>query len=297
MVIKDKFRLVSNIDNVLSIPDSTIKRYQGEESTPRHVFAVLELKKGTINHFSKNTIFSWISHLEKRESIKVVTFDEYPLPVTYNNTTKDSIINLKYFNASNVASLNPNDLYASLVYAYTFEKLVTKKYKIQEEYTNIIVRYLLSFYLQVFGKEYGLIGVYVTGIPKLKFLIACYILSAFFGVSSSRVLFQKASTIAPYLYDEDMANLVKYDFSKIEQFILAVSDLKVMPGLSLTKYTSKLYRFFGINILPAMEDCSRFFSIILTSSISGNTIAPKFLFKYNQKEYFQLIEVMRRLFK
>ena len=296
MVIKDKFKLVSNVENILSVPESTIKRYTGEENTPRHVFAVLELKKGTINHFTKDTIFDWVGNLQKRESIEVVLFDEYPMPVTYNETTKGHIINLKYFNVTNVASLNPIDLYASLLYSYAFEKLVTKKYKIQESYAKIIVNYLLSFYLQIFGKEYGLVGIYARGIPKLKFLIACYILSAFFGIPTSKSLFQKASTIAPYLYAEEIMELSKYDFSKIEQFIMAVSERKVMPGLTVAKYTSKLYRFFGINILPAMEDCSRFFSVILTSSVSGNKIAPKFLFKYNQKEYSSLIEVLRRMF-
>jgi len=296
MIIKDRFKLVSNAENILQVSESVIQRYIGEENTVRHVFAILELKKSSISHFTKNKIFDWISNTVRRESIKVVSFDNYPLPVSYNHSTKSHIINLKYFNVSNVASLNPNDLFASLVYAYTFTSLVTKEYKIQESYAKTIVNYLLSFYLQLFGKEYGLIGSYSTGIPKLKFLIACYILSSFFGVSSGKTLFQKASTIAPYLYEEDIKELFKYDFSQIDQFILAVSDLKVMPGLTIIKYTSKLYRFFGVNILPAMEDCSRFFSVMLTSSISGNSIAPKFLFKYNQKEYSTLIEILRRLF-
>ena len=296
MITKEKFKLVSNIDNILNISQNIIDKYTTEDNTPRHVFAVLDLKKNTINHFTKNKIFEWITNVKKRESIQVVTFDEYPLPVTYNIANKSNIINLKYFNVSDVASLNPSDLFASLVYAYTFENLITKKYKIQESHANIIVNYLLSFYVQVFGKEYGLVGTYARDIPKLKFLVACYVLSSFFGISSSKSLFQKASTIAPYLYKEEIDDLYKYDFFKIEDFILSVSDLKVMPGLTISKYTAKLYRFFGINILPAMEDCSRFFSVILTSSVSGNKIAPKFLFKYNQKEYERLIEIIRRLF-
>ena len=296
MVIRDRFKLVSNIENILQFPDSIIQRYIGEENTVRHVFAILELKKSSITHFTKSKIFDWISNIDLRDSIKVVSFDKYPLPVTYNQPTKGHIINLKYFNTSNVASLNPNDLFASLVYAYTFSSLIRKEYKIKEEYAKHIVNYLLSFYLQLFGKEYGLIGGFSTGIPKLKFLIACYILSSFFGVPSSKQLFQKASNIAPYLYEEDIKDLFKYDFSDIDQFILAVSDLKVMPGLTILKYTSKLYRFFGVNILPAMEDCSRFFSVMITSTVSGNSISPKFLFKYNQKEYATLIEILRRLF-
>jgi len=296
MVIKDKFRLVSGAENVIHVPLSVIKKHSSEENNPRHVFAILELKKKSISHFTSGTIMKWVSDKEKRESIQVVMVDDYPLPVTYNPPTKGNIINLKPFSVGEVSSMSPNDLYASLVYAYAFQRFVTKKYKIKEEYAKIIVNYLLSFYVQVFGKEYGLVGIYASGIPKLKFLIACYILSAFFGYKTSPTLFSKASTLAPYLYNNEIDALKKYDFSLIEQFIQAISDLKVMPGLTVTKFTSKLYRFFGINILPAMEDCSRFFSVILTSSVPGNRLVPKHLFKYNQTEYFQLIEITRGMF-
>lgn len=296
MVIKNKFRLVSNAENVINVSSSVIKEYSSEENSPRHVFAILELKRKSIIHFANNTIFNWVSNKTKRESIQIINTDEYPLPVTYNPPTKGNIINLKPFSVDEVSSMSPNDLYASLVYAYAFEKLVTKKYKIQESYAKIIINYLLSFYVQIFGKEYGLVGIYAFGIPKLKFLIACYIYSAFFGINTGPALFSKASTIAPYLYSNEIDQLKKYNFSLVEQFIQSISDLKVMPGLTVTKFTSKLYRFFGINILPAIEDCSRFFSVILTSSVPGNRLVPKYLFKYNQTEYFQLIEIVRRIF-
>lgn len=295
MIIKDKFRLVSNTENVISVSSSVIKAHSSEENSPRHVFAILELKKKSINHFTTNTIMDWVSNMKKRESIQVVKVDDYPLPVTYNPPTKGNIINLKPFSVDEVSSMSPNDLYASLVYAYAFQQLVTKKYKIKEEYAKIIVNYLLSFYVQIFGKEYGLVGIYASGIPKLKFLTACYILSSFFGVKGSS-LFSKAGTIAPYMYSDEVDQLKKYDFTQIEQFIKAVSDLNVMPGLTVTKFTSKLYRFFGMNILPAMEDCSRFFCVILTSSVPGNRLVPKYLFKFNQTEYMRIIDITRRIF-
>jgi len=296
MVIKDKFRLVSGAENVIRVSSSVIEKHSSEENSPRHVFAILELKKKSIVHFTSKKIMDWVSDKKKRESIQVVMVDDYPLPVTYNPPTKGNIINLKPFSVDEISSMSPNDLYASLVYAYAFEKLVTKKYKIKEEYAKIIVNYLLSFFVQIFGKEYGLVGIYASGIPKLKFLTACYIYAAFFGIKIGPKLFQKASTIAPYLYNNEFEALKKYNFSLIEDFIQAISDLKVMPGMSITKFTSKLYRFFGINILPAMEDCSRFFSVILTSSVPGNRLVPKYLFKFNQTEYFQLIEITRRMF-
>ena len=296
MIVKDRFRLVSNAENVIHVSPSTIDKYSSEENNPRHVFAILELKKKSISHFTSQVIMDWVSNIKKRESIEVVNIEEYPLPVTFNPPTRGNIINLKPFSVDEVSSMSPNDLYASLVYSYAFEKLVTKKYKISEEYAKIIVNYLLSFFVQIFGKEYGLVGIYASGIPKLKFLVACYILGAFFGYQTGPTLFQKASTIAPYLYSEDIELLRKYNFLLVEDFISSLSDLKVMPGLTVTKFTSKLYRFFGINILPAMEDCSRFFSVILTSSVPGNRLVPKYLFKFNQTEYMRMIDITRRIF-
>jgi hypothetical protein len=296
MIIKDSFRLVGGVPNVFKVSESVVKSHQIEENNPRNVFTFLEQRKKTIKHFTTDTIFKLLKDIKKRESIQVVKIDSYPLAVSYNPPTKGMIINLKPFEVSEISSMNPNDVYASLVYAYSFANLVTKKFKISESYAQIIIKYLLSFYVQVFGKEYGLVGIYSSGIPKLKFLIACYILSAFFGHKSDKKLFNKASTLAPYLYANEFDQLVKYDFSQIEDFIRATSELKVMPGLSLVVFTAKLYKYFGINILPAIEDCSRFFSVILTSSVPGSRLVPRFLFKYNEKEYFKLIEVMRRMF-
>jgi len=296
MIIKDSFRLISNTPNILKIPESTLRTFHNEENSPRHVFAILELKKNSIVHFSTKTIFDLITNTKKREAIQIVTLD-YPLHASYNPPTKGMIVNLKPFEVKEISNMSPNDLYAAIVYSYAFRQLVTKKFKISESYAQVIVRYLLSFYVQLFGKEYGLVGIYASGIPKLKFLIACYILSAFFGHAQNKKLFMKASTLAPYMYSNEFDQLKKYDFKKIEDFVKAVSDLKVMPGLSITKLTAKLYRFFGINLLAGIEDCSRFFSAILTSSVPGSRVVPRFLFKYNEKEYFKLVEITRRMFK
>lgn len=296
MIIKDTFRLVSGAPNLFKVSASVVKSHQIEENSPRNIFTFLEQRKKTIKHFTTTSMFNLLKDKKKRESIQVVKIDGYPLPVSYNPPTRGMIINLKPFEVNEIASMSPNDLYASLIYAYSFATLVTKKFKISESYADIIVKYLLSFYVQIFGKEYGLVGIYASGIPKLKFLIACYVLSSFFGYKTNKKLFTKASTIAPYLYANEFESLKSYDFYYIEEFIKAVSELKIMPGLTVNSFTSKLYKHFGINILPAIEDCSRFFSVILTSSVPGSRLVPRYLFKYNEKEYFKLIEIMRRMF-
>jgi len=287
MLVKKTFRLVGNAPNVLHLNRNVLSAYLNEENSPRHIFVALELKKSSFKHFTRDAIFRLIYDTKKREIIKAISID-YPLPVSYNEPTKDLVINLKALNTTTIGQLHPNNL-------YSFASLVTGSYTVSDSYASVIVRYLLSFLVQVFGKEFGLVSIYSVRIPKLKFLLACYVLSSFFGYKSN--LFRQAYRLAPYSYEEELEQLRKYDFTKIDDFVKATSDLKVMPGWSITKLTSKLYRYFGINILPAMEDASRFFSVILVSTIPGSTIAPKILKKYNEDAYFRIVDITRGIFK
>lgn len=296
MIVKDSFKLISGVPNILNLSESIINSYYDEENSTRHIFAILQLKQKNISHFTKNAIFNLISNINKREIIKVVNFD-YPLPVSYNKSTKNMVVNLKPFEIKEISNMNPLDLYACLVYAYLFEKLVTKKYKISESYVKSIVNFLLSFYVKAFGRKYGLVGIYSSGIPKLKFILTCYILCAYFGYRVNKNLFVKASSISPYNFSNDYDQLMKYDFSTIDQFIKALSDLKVTPGLSIGTFTSTLYRYYGINVLAALEDISRFFSVITTSSVPGTSVAPRHLIQVNEKEYFNLVDITRGAFK
>ncbi len=295
MKVKDSFKLVGNVPNIINLSESVLRSFYDEENSPRHVFAILELKKKSIVHFTNKKIFKLITNIKQREKIQIVNFD-YPLPVSYNPPTKGLIINLKPFGVKEISNMSPNDLYASLVYAYSFEKMATKKFKISESYAKIIINYLLSLYVRAFGRKYGLVGIYSSGIPKLKFLIACYILASYFGNATNKDLFKKASALAPYMYSNEIEQLKRYNFSEIDQFIKAVSDLKVMPGLSVAVFTTLLYRFYGVDVLAALEDCSRFFSVIVTSSIPASRVVPRNLIKVNEQEYFKLVEITRRMF-
>jgi len=153
MLVKKTFRLVGNAPNVLHLNRNVLGAYLDKENSPRHIFVALELKKSSFKHFTRDAIFRLISDTKKREIIKAISID-YPLPVSYNEPTKDLVINLKALNATTIGQLHPNNLYASLVYAYSFASLVTGSYTVSDSYASVIVRYLLSFLVQVFGKEF-----------------------------------------------------------------------------------------------------------------------------------------------
>jgi hypothetical protein len=297
MVIKDKFKLINNVDNVLKIRKNTLESYQIEENSPRHVFTFLSLKQRSINHFAKSKVFKFISDKKLRQSLQVVNFDKYPLSASYNIPTKGMIINLKSLDVEEVANLSPNDLYASILYTYAFSRLVTGQVNIQEIYAQPIVNFLTSMFVRVFGKDYGLTETYASSIPKMKFLLACYIYTSFFGQAVNDNLLRKAMSIAPYNYQDEADKILKYDYSDITQFLKALSDLKVMPGIKVYSFTTKIFRFFKIDMIAGLEDLSRFLCVILVSSVTGSSIVPSFISKYNEREYKNLIELTRKVIR
>ena len=254
MIIKDKFKLINNVDNVIKVPKNTLSAHEVEENSPRHIFTFLSLKQKSINHFAKNQVFKFISDTRAREDLRVVTFDQYPLSSTYNAPTRNMIINLKPLDVEEAANLSPNDLYASVLYSYAFSKLVSGKVTISDIYAQPIVSFLTSIFVRVFGKDFGLTETYASSIPKLKFLLACYIYCSFFGHPVNQGLIRKAISVAPYNYQGEETEILKYDFSDITQFLKALSDLKVMPGLKVYGFTTKIFRFFKIDMVAALED-------------------------------------------
>ena len=298
MIIKDKFELLNKTPNLLNVPNASLLTYELEENSPRHIFTFLTLKQKYIKHFSKDIIFKFIGDVKERDTIRVVNFEKYPLTVTWNVPTKNIVINLKPFDIEDIASLNPSDLFASLVYGYGFSKLITNQIKIGDLYAKPIIDFLTSMFVRVFGKEYGLTEIYSLGIPKLKFLISCYIFASFFGHPINLELLRKASSAAPYNYQEEAEQMLKYDFTSITQFLKALSDLRVMPGVKPYSFTTKIYRFFGINMLAALEDPSRFLMAIMCASIGGSKVVPTYISKkYNERAFSQLMDLMKKVYR
>lgn len=297
MVIKDKFELLNKTPNLLNIPESSLKAYENEENSPRHVYTFLTLKQKYIKHYTKDKILKFVEDVNSRDLIKVVNFDKYPLAVTINKPTRNIVLNLKPFDVEDVASLNPNDLFALLVYGYGFSKLLTRQVKVGELYAKPIIDFLTSMFVRVFGKEYGLTEIYSSGIPKLKFLLSCYIFSSFFGYTNDSVLLRKASSVAPYDYKPEADMILRYNYASITDFLKALSDLRVMPGVKPYSFTTKIYRFFGLNMLAALEDMSRFIMAITVASIGGSRVIPTFISKYNERAFGQILEISKKVYR
>lgn len=296
MIIKDKFELIRGQENVTNTSIGKLNQI-GIKLGPRLIFVNLEQTKSRISHYTKNKVFNFISDLDKRKQLIVADDPSYILKVTYNKT-KHQIINLNPFNISTISPDKPGtqNLYALLVYSITFSELVSGKFKVNPNYLVPISNYLVSIFLRLFGKQYGLLGSYSAQIPKLKFVTNLYILNAFFGISGLKA-YRQATAASGFNFQDQMDKLKKYKFDNINDLILSFSDFGIMPNLNKHIFTSKILKMFGIEFLPALEDLSRFIAILATSNIKGSNIVPTYLSKYNERDFNKILEITKSIFK
>lgn len=298
IIVKDKFDLLRNVPNILNLSMSDINKYS-IETGHRKIFVNLEQVKSRISHYTKDRIFNLIKNIDLREKqFHVLYLPDYSLPISYNTPTKAFVINLAALGADDIQPDNPGvyNLYALMVYGIVFSDMVAGKINITDNTAPVISSFILSLFMRIFGKIYGLTGSFSRQIPKMEFLINVYILASFFGVKGPEA-YRKAATASSYDYKEIEDRLNLYDFSNINLFIKSLSDFDVMPNINRYVFAQKMQRFFNINILAALEDCSRFFAVLTTSNIKGSNIVSTYLSKYNEREFGRLLEVSKNIFK
>jgi hypothetical protein len=296
--VKEKFDLLKNVPNILNMSISEVKQ-NSIELGHRKIFVNLEQVKGRINHYTKNRIFEMVSNIKTRENqFHVLYLPGYPLPISYNKPTKAFVINVGALGIDDIQPDNPGvyNLYALMVYGIMLSDITSGKIKLPEKYSSVISSFILSLFMRLFGKVYGLTGSFSTQIPKMEFLINVYILNSFYGISGLES-YKKAAVASSFNYKDIEENLKSYNFSNINDFIKALSDFDVMPNINRYVFAQKMQRFFNINMLAALEDCARFFSVLTTSSIKGSNIVSTYLYKYNEREFSRLLEVSKAIFK
>ena len=296
-MVKQKFDLLKGVDNIIKVSASTINQAIVPNG-PRRIFVNLELERQRINHFSKDRVFKLITSKTARSQVKVVKFDKYALPITYNVPTRSIIINISHFGVDDILSTKPGpiNLYALMVYGITFADLVSGKTRVNERYSSVMSDYLTSLLIRFFGKQYGLLGSFSSEIIKLKFLINCYVLASFYGITGLKA-WRKASAVSSYSYKDIEDKLKRYDFTTINDFITSLSETGVMPNINRHLFAGKFLQMLGLNFMPAIEDLSRFISILTTSDIKGSNIIPAWISKYNERAYQSILEISKSIFK
>lgn len=295
MIVKSKFTLLKNVPNVFRLSSAVIKvnSIPGDRA---NLIRAMKLIEKRVRHFSAKRIFKLTSDTRQvKKTFNVVSLD-YQLPISYNMTTKRIILNLGYFGVDEISRIDPVNIYACLVYGLTFSDIITKKVVVKNLYYGPITNFLGSVFVRLFGREYGLLGPYATEISKLKFLISCYVLSAFFGVSGIPS-YKKATSLTGVDYRDIQNQLDKYNFSDVEDFIKSLSELKILPGIDKYKFANKILRQLGVNFFAAFEDLSRFIAYIVTSSVKGSNLVPTYIDGWNASEYSKILSIGKVIFR
>jgi hypothetical protein len=298
MIIKDRFELLTNTENIMRLSQSSINKISVDEG-PRKIFVLLKFLEKRINHYTKKRTFKAITMLDKRKFIHVVADPKYILPISYNVPTKGLVLNIGPFGVDDIQSDKPGvmNLYAMLVYGITFYDIVHGKVKVKDSYSIPISDLITSLFVRIFGKQYGLLGTFASEIVKLKFLINCYILDSFFGIKGTTA-FKRASTYAAFDYRDIEDQLRKIDFSKITEFISSLANLGVLPNINKHLFASMILRKFNsVDLLAGLEDCSRFVSVIAASNIKGSSLVPSYFEKYNARAYGSVLQITKPIFK
>jgi len=295
MIIKEKFSLLKDVNNILYIDEKTLNNNVIDKSNEK-MLAVLELIIKKTNHFSKKKVFQYLTNKKYSNVVKVGVLDNYVLPVSYNKPTDNIIINLSFFNTDDISANNPGpfNIYACLVYGIIFRALANKKFKLTETYVAPISNFLISLIIRAFGKQYGMLGSFSNEIVKVKFLLNCYILASFFGVKQD--LFKTSSLYYQYDFRDIEQQISKIDFSVINGFVEALNKSGAMPNITRHTFAAKILSMYTFNFIPGLEDLARLMSLICASDISGNSISPTYISKYNATAYGALLNFSRMVF-
>jgi len=292
MIVKEKFILVKDEQNLLNLKKSDIIKYQvknGKEIV-RNTIMMME---HSINHMSKAAVFSLF---KKKDSFEILHLPTYPFYYSYNKPTKQLIVNIFPFGIESITPTRPNpmNMFSCLAGALCLANLVNDKVNIRTHYMEPIISFFSSMLIQMFGRRYGITEKYSNEIPKLKFLIGMYIYTSFAGLDKESAK-KLSRTISAFNYDEYEDQLDNFTFDNISSFISSLSKLGAMPGITDFTFLDVTYKYLGSNqnAVLLFEDFSRCISIFLTSNIQGSTIAPTFLKKYNEEEFFRIISIAK----
>lgn len=278
-MIKKKITLLGNTDNLFSFSDNVIDNYLIDEDARNSFQTYVD----NFSHRSKSHVtYKYIKkHIDNKfEKFDVVRMTKYPLPVTFNTTTRRAVINISALGKRSVNSIEPRDLYALVCYAHTFANLVMSD--INKSLDGLVSDFMSAIFLKTFAKRFGLVGSYEALVPSMRFLVTTYVLVSFFDYSPSAA-YKKAVALSKFKIDTIKIDLNSYDFSKITNLIGALDKSGTMPGLNLYMFISTMMNRYGNYNLVLFEDLSRFYSLLFTSTINSNTIITPQLIYINEK--------------
>jgi len=283
-MIKEKLSLLNDRPNFFDVPQATIDpfRIEDEDEEVFKTTVKIFLSKSK-NHFTSKYVQFHVNNNFKY--IDIIRYPKYPLPAVYNKSTKRGIINIAAIGRKSVSNIAMRDMYSMVVYSHVCSVLSSGT-SISPSNSDPIIEYMIQLLLKIFAKKYGLTGSYIDYIPQFRFLVSLYLYSSFFEINYNESI-KLASHFAKIDPKRLKLDFSKYDFTKIDNLFIALSDSQIMPGMNNYIFLETMIKHFGTMNLAIFEDLMRFSSTMVASSINGNNYFPPILQMYNQKLYLK----------
>jgi hypothetical protein len=287
---KQKLLLMADTDNVFNYPQATIDAHKlGTEDVEKISDTIKLFLSKAKSHFS-------YSIMEKQYNNGFKFFDfvrlKHPLPATFNVREKRVIINVNIWKKKDLLNISPPDMYSTFVYGYVSAYYTIND--IPQSDVNIVLDYMTNVWIKLFAKKYGLIGSYVSEIPKFRFLINLHTLVSFFGMPQ-KLAYKGAANLAKTNIDAFDINLDDYDFFNTKDLIRALSDSGVLFGISLHEFASTVIKFLDAICLAMFEDGMRFMATIAGASITSATLFPPTIPRFNITLYERLLKSLETI--
>jgi hypothetical protein len=281
MLIKDKFELIygksGNVYNIMPIRRPTLAPYQISKDDFFHLKILANSVAKT--HVSGKLV---LDNIDKAMAVRI---PEYPLP---GFITKDGIavVNLSVLSSEHVSDYSTSDIYSMFLYAISLKIFATAK-PFEKEIENHVAEFIMSKFMSLFGKKYGLTGSHSDLIPHMQVIIALYVHSAMMGYPLDETEINKMSS--KFLTDaNDLKNI--QNLNTTIGFLRALKTNDIIP-LSENKFSTTIINLAGVSSLPLFEDVSRFFATLLACSVSGNSQFSRYWGKGNRKMFEKLVQI------
>jgi len=291
-MIKEKLSLLAGTSNILDFPQAAIDAHKISEEDVMQIIDTTKLYLRKVgSHWSKKIIEKQIANGFKNFDFTVLP--RYPLPGVYNKKEHRIVVNTNVFGRRSILNVDPRDIYAIILYSYLVTYFTIKP--IPSKMADTLADFMSSIYIKIFAKRYGLIGSYVSEIPKLRFLVSLYTFVSFFGMKQKQA-YLKSGTMSKVRKDAFEVDLEDYDFNDVRQFIKCMSDSGVLHGISVHEFAATIIRIFNGPIsLAAFEDGMRFMATAGASTISATTIFPQGLERFHLKLFSKIENIFERI--
>lgn len=291
--IREKLDIIKGVPNFVDMSRSEIASKM-EDNGHRRALVMIKTKEYLFKNYKSYPVIDELLNNRKSNWHFIFMPMEYPLPFTYNKRGGEIIVNLSYFNVESIAMVATKDVYASVLGGLIMKEFYDRFHRVSFENVKSITYFIRSMFIRLFGKKYGISGIYMHKIPEFTFYLSVYLMDAFYGKRDIPYARQLSGFVPS---DELFAELKSKKFDTLKEFLTFINKHDVFKGLSIFEFLTTNIKFFSINILPVYEDLIRFFTMIGISSINGQHIYPNFIQTYNQREFNHLETILESMYK